>query len=657
MSMDQANIPLEQSGSHGDDLELIRLGRGLPLPAAHRTLVHEMVAVNAATRPTDVAVVCGAGATTYADLHAWATRIASNLVADGIGAGSRVAVLAEPSAAMVAAVLAILQCGGAYVPLDPAHPDRRIDAVLADAKVAGVVATRACLDRLQGRGLRLYLADAAEGESAFRPLSTPVRPPTRAKDAAYLIYTSGSTGEPKAVLVEHDSLSDSTLARRMVYPGVHTFVLVSPLAFDSSAAGLWGTLTAGGRLVIASLDEVRDPERLVDLIERNGGTQLLCVPSLYEAVLEVVERSGPRLRTLNTVVVAGEALHQALVQRHFASFPDRPVALVNEYGPTEATVWATYRRYDSPGLASIGGPIPGVQLYVLDEHHRLAARGEIGELFIGGSLLSSGYFGRPDATAQVFLPNPFVQEPGARIYRTGDRVRWNSEGTLDFIGRRDQQIKLRGHRVELGAIEAALRAMPGVRDAVVVPNDGFTQLTAFLLASAGFSTDRLREQLAAEVPGPMVPAHICVLERYPLTTSGKIDSRSLRATAEATVLVPPRAASEPADSPDAEISMAERVAAAWGELLARPSVPVDVNFFDLGGHSLLVFKLQDALERHTGSRPTIVSLFRHTTVASQARLICAGETNSSGTSQALVGDRGARMRRGLRQRAEPEALA
>lgn len=661
-------------------------GTGIPLPREGRTPVHELVAGFARVTPTAPAVSGRDGAIDYRALDAWAERVAARLAESGVGRGSRVGVLVEPSTAMVAAVLGVLKSQAAYVPVDLAHPDRRIEDVLDDARVGAAVVTGSAAGRLTGLDLPLVRVEDVAGPSVVResertpgadadtedgdeepalapagayPAATTVGTTGRpaiaditGDDPAYLIYTSGSTGEPKGVEVGHRQLAASTLARRMVYPGRPVFLLVSPLAFDSSVAGLWGTLTAGGHLVVATPDEVRDPEKLVDLIERHGVTRLLCVPALYAVLLDAAERLGvERLRTLDTVITAGEPLPANLMKRHFALHTSR-VALVNEYGPTEATVWASYRRYDAPDPVSIGGPAPGVRLYVLDDALRPVPRGAEGELFIGGAGVAHGYFGRPEATARAFLDDPFAGVPGARMYRTGDLVRWRDDGTLDFLGRRDHQVKIRGHRIELGAVETALCALPGVREAVVVPDAACTSLTGFVLAPALPAARDLREQLARSLPAPMVPARIEVLDSFPRTVNGKADRARLRSRAEEPYGAVDRAAQEssPATSGAGGGSdPAASVTAAWAEVLKVTDVPADVNFFDLGGHSLAMFQLQDALERHTGTRPPIVALFRHTTVSAQAALIRDGGSDAA-DAEADARRSAARRARALRAR-------
>ncbi|WP_405431222.1 non-ribosomal peptide synthetase [Micromonospora sp. NBC_00617] len=617
-------------------------GLGAPLPETGREPVHQAVIRYAHSRPGHPAVRGGGTCVSYRQLDAWSARLAADLAAAGAGTGTRVGVLAEPSPAMVAAVVGILRAGAAYVPVDPAWPDRRITEVLDDAGVAAVVCAGGDASRLAGTTVPVVLAGEHE------PDGQPAEPSTElvSDDAgAYVIYTSGSTGEPKGVLVTHGQLAASTLARRLVYPGAPTFLLVSPLAFDSSVAGLWGTLTAGGTLVVASRAEVRDPEQLVELIRRHNVTQTLCVPSLYGVLLDAARRAGVgALDSLQTVVVAGEPLPEQLVERHFAELR-AGVTLVNEYGPTEATVWASYRAFDAPGPVSIGGPIPGARLYVLDDDLRPVPPGTVGELCVGGAGVTAGYLGRPDATAKAFPLDPFTPVANARMYRTGDRVRWNPDGTLHFVGRQDHQVKIRGHRVELGAVESALAAVPGIRDAVVLPDSGHSVLVGFVRADPGIDPKQVHDALAERLPQAMIPSHIRVLDHFPLTFSGKVDREQLRAAADE-----PTAAPAP-QAPQAGVVAG--VTAAWSEVLKIAQVPADGNFFDLGGHSLAMFQLQDALERHTGVRPSVVALFQHTTVSAQADLVTAGGTSTgqSAPDRSAAVARRARAVRARRQRA------
>ncbi|MEU4970266.1 non-ribosomal peptide synthetase [Streptomyces smyrnaeus] len=617
---------------------------GEPLPTGAFVPAHEVVARLATDHPAAVAVRCGDIAVTYGELISWSRQVSHRLAAAGVGAGDRVALLAEPSAAMIASVLGVLGAGAAYVPIDLAQPDARVAAILHDAQVEAVVSTADAQHRAAGSQTPVVTVPSVPGEepdaAALDSFAAAVGP----ADPAYLIYTSGSTGEPKGVIVEHRNLAASTRARLMVYPGNPTFLLMSPLAFDSSVAGIWGTLQAGGCLVVASQDELRDADQLVSLVRRHRVNRTLCVPTLYELLLDAAERAGTQqLASLRQVIVAGEALPQSLVDRHFAVHSS-VVDLVNEYGPTETTVWATFHRFTGVEPVSIGGPIPGARLYVLDDELQPVPPGTEGELLIGGAGVTRGYFGRAEATAAVFLDDPFAAEPGARMYRTGDIVRRNADGRLDFIGRQDDQIKIRGHRVELGAIESTLRLLEGVQEAVVLPDARGSGLIGFVASSReGAGPVALRRALAEKLPPVMVPGELRVLPELPRNLNGKLDRARLRTLAAE----PP--AARPATAPLSGDPLTTQVIAAWSEVLDVATVPLDVNFFDLGGHSLAMFKLQDALERHCGLRPTIVSLFQETTVAAQATLIRTSrdqgeDTVTSNSAEAARRARTARLR-------------
>lgn len=625
-----------------ESVEWLSSACGAPLPRADFIPGHELVSVMAAANADAIAVRFAEHETSYGELIAWARCISVRLNDAGVGSGARVALLAEPSAAMVAAVLGILGSGAAYVPIDPAQPDARVASIVADAQVAAMVVTEQTAARAKDLGVPVVqLTDTPEREPDGTGRVTEFPATVSPDDLAYMIYTSGSTGEPKGVLVEHRNLVASMHARHLVYPGSSVFLLVSPLAFDSSVAGFWGTLEAGGCLVVATADEVRDPEQLVRLIGRHGVSRLLCIPSLYNVILDAAERLGADLSaSLRLVIVAGEALFERLVERHFAMYAEA-VGLVNEYGPTEATVWASYHQFTAGDPVSIGKPIPGARLYALDEEMRPVPRGTEGELYIGGATVARGYFGRPDATAAVFLDDPFASQPGERMYRTGDRVRWNVSGNLEFIGRRDDQVKIRGHRVGLGAVESTLLRLTGVADAAVLPDSAGSSLIGYVASPSDLDPAMLRRLVAERLPPVMVPSEIRVLRALPRNLNGKIDRATLRSD---TGWTPPR----PVTAPDAG-ALTTQVSNAWAEVLGLAEVPHDVNFFDLGGHSLTMFKLQDALEKHCGFRVSIVSLFQESTVTSQAALIRrereqGGDTASSGSAHAARLARVARLR-------------
>ncbi|MER7172979.1 non-ribosomal peptide synthetase [Streptomyces mesophilus] len=621
---------------------------GPALPPGPRPPVHDLVLQRAAAAPDTTAVIGQDRQLSYGALVTEAQQLAQRLSRAGTVPGSRVAVACLPSADMIVAVYAVLLAGAAYVPVDITLPADRIRLILDDAAVSTVVsdgAGTAALVRALPAGHPGTVTARTDALTVAPVVAASPRPVT--PDTAYLIYTSGSTGEPKGVVVTHRQLSASTQARALIYPGRHTFLLVSPLAFDSSVAGIWGTLTTGGHLLVAGQDETRDVHGLVELVERHRATQLLCIPALYAQLLDAADRTRTALASLRSVVLAGEALPSNLVERHFA-FHRGPAELVNEYGPTEATVFASYHRFEAPGPVSIGRPIPGARLYVLDDEGRSLGAGTEGELYIGGPGVAEGYFGRPENTARAFLPDPFAPHARARMFRTGDMVRWNEDGTLHFTGRRDHQVKVRGHRVELGAVEEELRRIRCVAEAVVLPDADHTRLIAFVATTQPLTEAAVRTELATRVSPVMLPATVRFLSELPRTPNGKVDRLALARTVTAGATAASSAARARVVG-----DTASQVVAAWTEVLGLDTVPRDTNFFDMGGHSLAMFQLQVALERHTGVQAPIVALFQHTTVKDQARLIessRAGADGHTGASDPQTRAAAVRASRRLRAR-------
>jgi amino acid adenylation domain-containing protein len=425
-----------------------------PAPAPRDVL--EAFEARVAERNAVVAVRTEHAEISYGSLDRHANRLAHRLLARRIGSGDQVGILAERSPEAIAAMLGVLKTGAAYVPLDPQAPSARLerlsaglDAVLAPPSLASRVSPSV-----------LALLDDAATESAERP-DLAVDPPS----AAYVIFTSGSTGEPKGVVVERRHLAASTAARLVYYPDEpRSFLLLSSPSVDSSVAGIYWTLCTGGTLVLPPPHGEQDVDALARLIERAGVTHMLLVPSLYLTLLEHVD--ARRFVSLRCVIVAGEACPPQVVRLHGERLPG--VDLHNEYGPTETTVWATADelKRDSAAPVTIGRPVPGARVYILDEQLRLVPAGAPGEICIGGAFVARGYLNAPEDTARRFVTDPFV--PGERIYRSGDRGRFLDDGRIEFLGRVDEQVKVRGYRVEPGDIERALLDCPGVRDAAVI---------------------------------------------------------------------------------------------------------------------------------------------------------------------------------------------
>ncbi|WP_260963316.1 non-ribosomal peptide synthetase, partial [Pseudomonas citri] len=573
--------------------------------------------------PDACALVDARQAFTYAELNAQANRLAHHLIASGVQPGDLVAICVERGAAMISGLLGILKAGGAYVPLDPTYPAERLASIVEDARPRLLLADpvgRAAVGTLQEGTRYLAIEQAVVAQTSTRDPrwdATGLTP----THLAYVIYTSGSTGKPKGVMIEHRNLVASTLARRTVY-GPSTdkrFLLLSSVAFDSSVAGIFGTLTSGGTLCIPTADIARDPLAIARFIGEQAVTTLLCVPSLGRLVLASLasERGHGSLREM---IVAGEACPAQLVQECASLEP--AITLFNEYGPTEATVWATVHRCtpQDQGTVPIGRAIPNSRLYVLDEQRQPVPLGVPGELYVGGAGVARGYLDRAQLNAEHFLADPFGLDDEARMYRTGDLVRMRADGVLEFLGRNDQQVKIRGFRIEPGEIEALMLTLPGVREAAVIAREdspGAMRLVAYLsvephLAGRNASST-LRPYLTSQLPDYMVPAAFVVVEQLPLSPNGKLDRRALPA---------PRSedfAYRKYEAPNGETE--ELLAQIWADLLGLERVGRHDDFFELGGHSLLAVQVTLRARETFGVEVPLRGLFEHPSLLALADLI------------------------------------
>lgn len=553
--------------------------------------------------PAAVAVADGQAQCDYRTLDERATRIADALTARGIGRGDIVGVMLERDAGMLAALLGILRSGAAYLPLDSEAPAERTQWMLDDAGTALVVTSSVTGDALTAFGGRVVDLAVLQGETALATqekataISTarsPNRTPAKPDDPAYVIYTSGSTGRPKGVVLPHRTVTNFLRAmRELLQPAEEDrFLALTTLGFDIAVLELWLPLICGARTVIVPRDASRDGARLCEWIARFEPTVMQATPATWQLLLAAGWAGSRQLR----VLCGGEALPVPLARALIA----RSRETWNLYGPTETTVWSTAARVsadDDP--VPIGKPIANTHVHVLDAHGQRVPPGVPGELYIGGEGVALGYLGRPALTRERFVPDRFSGKANARIYRTGDRVRFDGEGRLEYLGRLDFQVKLRGHRIEPGEIEAALVAHSDVERAVVAlrnfgvrEDDGDQRLVAWFVPVPGKSrlVEALREHLARRLPAYMLPQHFVELESLPLTASGKVDRASLPS---------PVAAAESAYLPPAT-SVEQRVAALWENHLGIEQVGRNDNFFELGGHSLLaaklVMELRDALD-------------------------------------------------------------
>jgi len=550
--------------------------------------LHELVEAQAVRTPSAIALAHEARALTYAELDSRANRLAARLRACGVGPEVVVGVRMRRTPDLVVALLGVLKAGGAYLPLDPAYPTERLEFMLSDAQAA-VLVTDDALQRL----------DAAPGERRSEP---------DARNLAYVIYTSGSTGRPKGVQLEHrNAVAFVDWATRFFSRAELRRVLASTsVCFDLSIFELFAPLSVGGTVVL-----VQDALQLV----AGAGQDITLLNTVPSALRELLHLGAvpPSVQTIN---VAGEPLANSLVQEAYGLAHVERV--VNLYGPTEDTTYSTCSVVPrgATQAPSIGQPIDRTSVVILDPHLERSAPGEAGELYLGGAGLARGYLGRPDLTAERFIPDPFSATPGARLYRTGDRVRWRSDGQLEFLGRVDRQVKLRGFRIELGEIEAALTALASVKDGVVLLREdapGQRRLVAYITPrGAPLEPAELRRDLARQLPEYMLPTAFVILTALPLTPNGKID----RAALPAPLAPDPEATLEP-PSTDTEQLLAD----IWSDVLAIPHIGRQSNFFDLGGSSLKAFQVIARIRATFGVDLPAHSLFDTPSVAQLANLI------------------------------------
>jgi amino acid adenylation domain-containing protein/thioester reductase-like protein len=610
------------------------------LDYARDRTVHDLIAEQAARTPGAIAVVHASGVLTYAQLDSQAERLAGRLQAIGVGKGSVVGLCTERSADMAIGLLGILKAGAAYLPLDPAYPVERLQFLLTDADARVLLSQshlRSNLPAFDGTVVSIdepFEADHQHGLSANAgSVGTGDYEGSSPSDIAYIIYTSGSTGTPKGVLVTHRNLAN-------LCAGVREMIDLTPsdrilqftsLSFDVAAEEIFPAWTIGATVVLRPRGPAPTGAELMRFVGEHGLT-VLELPTAYwhEITAELAAAPVPLPASLRAVVVGGEKARSEVAARWHAITGGR-AAWVNAYGPTETTVTAV--AFAPPvgtapptGETPIGRPLANVRAYVLDALGRPQPVGVPGELFLGGDGVAGGYLNRPELTAQRFVPDPFH---GGRMYRTGDRVRWRANGQLEFLGRVDDQVKVRGFRIEPGEVEAALARHPGLRQAAVVarPDEGgHLQLVAYAAPPVGAELPELAELatfLRQSLPEYMLPSAWVILSELPLTAGGKGDRRALPAPALA------RHAHE-YTAPRSETEVT--VSAVWGELFNVERVGIEDNFFDLGGNSLLAVQLAARLSRSLGREVSVRSILFYPTVATLAGAIDDGLIFDAGTT-------------------------
>jgi len=572
--------------------------------------VHELFEERVRKHPDAVAAVQGGTEWTYRQLNSRANQVGRALLARGLTREGVVAVVTERNLDWMAAVLGVLKAGGVYLPVEPHFPAGRITATLTRAECAFVVTEHGSTTTLDGTGTdvpRLYVDEIEAEGHADGDLNVPVT----AAQLAYIYFTSGSTGEPKGAMCEHAGFVNHVLAKLedLEVGEGQTVAQTAPQCFDISLWQLVSALLVGGRTLLVGQDVILDVPRFVDTIVDGGVNVLQIVPSYLEAVLAELEQRPRELPDLHCVSVTGEAVKRELVQRWFAAQPGIKVA--NAYGLTETSDDTNHevmdRVPDGPRVP-LGRPVRNVRVYVVDEHLSPVPLGAPGEIVFSGVCVGRGYVNDPERTAAAFTLDPY--RPGERLYRSGDHGRWLPDGRLEFLGRRDTQVKLRGFRIEIGEIENALLRVPGVRDGAVVVVRG-ARLVAFC---TGAELVGVQARLAESLPVYMVPAAVHWRERLPLTPNGKTDRRTLTALAEEL-----DTAEEGVRGP--ETAGERRLAAAWADVLGVPADRIGRldHFFDRGGTSLSAVRLAIALDRAI----TLKDVVRHPVLADLAELLDA----------------------------------
>ncbi|GAA1877253.1 non-ribosomal peptide synthetase [Streptantibioticus ferralitis] len=587
------------------------IGTGPHLPEPDQR-VCDTVLTRPRLHPDRTAVICGDDTVSYRELAAMALDVSRRLNADQTYASSRrIGIQAYRTAGAPAYPLGVALSGRSFVFLNPESPESAVRHIRSSAGVSVVADPRSGeLRELSGGG-------ADVGPAATRPSP---------EDEAYVLYTSGSSGKPKGVSVSQRNLANSNAARLAVYEGfgTPTFLLLSPFYFDSSVAGVWGTLAAGGTLVIAREDERRDPAALVGLIARHRVTHTLTVPSFYAELLHTArqnERLVADLASLRLVICAGESLAQGVIEQHFSLLPD--VTLGNEYGPTECTVWATYRLYEKADGSSIGFPIPGTSIHLLDDRLREVPMGEVGQIAISGSGVTQGYVGAERETQVRFVDIELAPGRTVKVYLTGDLGRWSAVNGLEFAGRLDNEVKIRGVRVNIEAIEESLVAHPDVQAAAVAHDGDTSTCYAFVVKVAGARLDAasVRRQAAAALGAAVVPDRVVFVDTLPRTAHDKIDRSALLASVRPAAPTP---AAEPADAAQAvaDDALATQITRAWEEVLGVSVNGAEAStFFELGGNSLTVLRLSRALGRIAGRPVAVKQVYRCGTIPQQVELL------------------------------------
>jgi amino acid adenylation domain-containing protein len=589
----------------------------------------------AARWPDAIAVTDGTRRLSYRELDHLAERAAARLRHVGVGPEVVVGLYLERSIEMIVALLGILKAGGAYLPIDPVYPPERIEFILRDGRALLVLTEPPLAARLSAGAPPVSLIADLLAQPAP---DTPPQADSSLDHAAYVIYTSGSTGQPKGVAVTHANAAwlFESMDDHFEFGPDDAWTFFHSIAFDFSVWEIWGALIHGGRVVVVPYVTSRSPEAFHELLVQERVTVLNQTPSAFRQLMAADEAKPNSALALRYVIFGGEALDPRALRSWFARHGDAPPRLVNMYGITETTVFVTHRPLSADDTATtplIGRPLRDSQVLLLDEQMRPVPAGEVGEMWIGGDGVARGYLDRPELNAQRFVTAPsdhstFNHQLSTRLYRSGDLARQLPDGELEYLGRVDQQVKLRGFRVELGEIEARLREAAPVSDCAVILREdtpGDHRLVAYVVLrdKSPFDASAVRQALHRTLPAFMVPAAFVPLAALPLTGNGKLDHRALPA--------PPKVE---AAAPAAHGTIEQQIAAIWRQALNAGHVGLDENFFDLGAHSLLLLQVRSELHRLLGCDLLVTALFQNPTIRTLARhLRTRGEDTATPATQ------------------------
>ncbi len=571
-----------------------------------RRPLHELIEVQAERAPFAVAVVFEINHITYGELNRRSNQLASYLQSLGVGPEKLVAVALDRSAEMIIALFAILKAGGAYLPLDPAYPRKRLEYILKEANVFALLTEQHLLEALpECAGLTVCID--REREEIERQRDDNLESTIRPENLAYIIYTSGSSGAPKGIQIPHRAIVNflNSMRERPGLAGGDTLLAITTLSFDIAGLEMFLPLAAGARVVIARREAVSDGTKLVQLLEEEAVTVIQATPATYRLIVNAGWKGNKRLKFL----CGGEAFPRELAEHLTEIGSD----VWNLYGPTESTVWSVIHKVSSGrGPVPIGRPIANTQIYLVDSNLQPTPIGAPGEIFIGGEGIARGYLNRADLTAEKFIPDNFGAEAGWRLYRTGDSARYLDDGIIEYIGRMDFQLKVRGFRIEAEEVETVLAGHPVVAESVVVAREespGEKRLVAYVIYHKDRkpTTKEMRGFLKDKLPEYMIPSCFVAMEKLPLTPNGKIDRRALPAPADGktereSIYVAPRSLDE------------HQLVKIWEELFDRRPISVTDNFFELGGHSLLAIRAMAQIHKYFGQSLTLATLLESGTI-------------------------------------------